>query len=253
MQRRNVAGDAWEDATDVIRGPAGANGAAGPGAIVTTSATYDAAANEIDLGLTDNPALPSVIFWRAPADVDRKNAALAIIAGTINCPLKGPTGVAVVARRLTPGALLASVYFAGECHLAEALPPRPQDYRAVFVVGQDNADDDLAAADLATVRAARSPADSGLIDVAAAMAAAGSGALGAARRYYWLGVPADAPDPLRLWVDGAARRTDRFGSMEAYAGGPDVGGVAHKWWRSASASGFTASQRMQFLFEPGTY
>ena len=251
MQRRNAAGDDWEDATDVIRGPAGANGAAGPGAIVTTNVAYDAAADEIDLGLTENPGLPAVIFWRVPADADRKNAALSVIAGTINCPLKDPTGADVVARRLTPRFLLASVYFAGECHLAEALPPRPQDYRAVFVVGTDLADDDLAAADLATARTAVSPVDGGLIDPAAAFAAAGVSGVGD-RRYYWLGVPADAPDPSRLWIDGAARGTDRFGRLETYAGGPDYGGAAYKMvGRSANAGAFTTSQRVQFLFEQG--
>ena len=255
VQRRNVAGDAWEDVTDVIRGPAGtdgANGAAGPGAIVTTSATYSAADDEIDLGLAADPGVPAVIFWRVPADVDRKNAALSIITGSFDCPLKDPAGAAVVARRLSPGFLLASVYFAGECHLAEVLPPRPQDYRAVFVVGEDANDDDLVAADMATARAAVSPEDGGLIDVAAAFAAAGVSSA-THRRYYWLGVPADAPDPSRLWIDGQARKTDRFGSLEAFAGGPDYGGGSYKWWRSANASGFVGSQRVRFLFEQGAY
>ena len=252
VQRRNVAGDAWEDVTDVIRGPAGAGGAAGPGAIVTTSATYSAARDEIDLGLMANPGILSVLFWRVPADIDRKNAALEVVAHNIPAGLVDVAGNAVVARQMTPGYLLATVFFAGQFSLAEVLHPRPQDYRAVFVVGEDAADDDLVAADLATARAAVSPEDGGLIDVAAAFTAAGVSSA-THRRYYWLGVPADAPDPARLWVDGEARGTDRFGSLEAYAGGPDRGGESYKWWRSSSAKGFTTSQRVQFLFEQGAY
>ena len=255
-QRRNVAGAAWEDVTDVIRGPAGidgSNGAAGPGALISTGATYSAADNEIDLGLLSDPGIPSVTFWRVPADTDRKNAALSVRANSIVCPLLSTGGNALAARRLTPGFLLSSVYFAGECHLSEDLPSRPQDYRAVFVVGEDASDDDLVAADLATARAAVSPEDGGLIDVAAAFAAANVTSATTHRRYYWLGVPADAPDPSRLWIDGGARGADRFGSLETYAGGPDYGGAPYKWWRSPATSGFTASQRVQFLFEQGTY
>ena len=129
VQRRNVAGDAWEDVTDVIRGPAGTGGAAGPGAIVTTSATYSAAGDEIDLGLMANPGIPSVLFWRVPGDVDRKNAALDMVAHNISAGLVDVAGNAVVARQMTPGYLLATVYFAGAVLAGRSVAPAPAGLR----------------------------------------------------------------------------------------------------------------------------
>ena len=252
-QRRNVAGDDWEDVTDVIRGPGGADGATGPGASIVTGPAYSAANNRIELtGLAD-PPLASMLFMVTPADLDRASAQLTLRAGAVEESLTCPRGMAVSARMLTPGEIVGVLRLAGGFQLIVHPPPRPQDYRAVFVVGEDAADDDLAAADLATARAAVSPEDGGLIDVAAAFAAAGVSSALTHRRYYWLGVPSAAPDPSRLWIDGAGRGTDRFDNLSPYVGGPDYGGEAYKWWRSPNTSGFTGSQRVRFLFEQGVY
>ena len=251
VQRRNIAGDDWEDVTDVIRGPAG-NDLTGTPTYVVTGPTYDAANSRINLeGLAD-PPIPSMVFALLPASLDRASTALSVHAGSVEESLSCPRDTAVGARMLTSGALVGMLRLAGGFRLMEHPPPRPQDYRAVFVVGEDAADDALAAADLATARAAVSPEDGGLIDPAAAFTAAGVSS-GTHRRYYWLGVPSDAPDPDRFWIDGAARTTDRFGRLAPYAGGPDYGGETYKWWRSTGTSGFTTSQRVQFLFEQGAY
>ena len=252
VQRRNSAGDDWEPVTDVIRGRAGADGADGPGASIVLGPTYSAADNRIELvGLAD-PPLASLVFMVVPADLGRASAKLTLRAGSVEEDLSCPRNMGVSARMLTPGEIVGVLRLAGEFRLIAHPPPRSQDYHAVFVVGEDAADDDLVVADLATARAAASPEDGGLIDVAAAFTAA---AVSSAthRRYYWLGVPSDAPDPDRLWIDGAARGTDRFGSLAPYAGGPDYGGETYKWWRSTRISAFTGSQRVQFLFEQGSY
>ena len=233
VQRRNVAGDDWEDATDVIRGPAGtngANGAAGPGALITTSAIYSAAHNAIDLGLTQDPGVPSVLFWRVPADVDRKNVALNMVANNITAGLIDVASNAVVARQMTPGYLLSTVYFAGQFSLAELLHPRPQDFDIV----------------VAWVDAASNPA------ISAPDAAAGD-AFGTGRvtipayagsetfAYTFIGVPAVAPD-----IDiQNVRRVDtaaQLGLVRA-ADVTNVGGAAYKWWHTPQRVRVTTAGR----------
>ena len=161
-------------------------------------------------------------------------------------------GNAVVARQMTPGYLLATVYFAGQFSLAEVLHPRPQDYRAVFVVGEDAGDDDLGTADLATARTAVSPEDGGLIGVAAAFTAAGrlvGGPIAAITGWECCRRAGSGPAVGRWRGEGNGPLRQPGG----IAGGPDHGGEPYKWWRSSSAKGFTTSQRVQFLFEQGAY
>ena len=247
VQRRNVAGDDWEDVTDVIRGPAGAAGAAGENRLhIVTQPTYSAADNRIDLAGLSDPVIGSMIFAILPANLDRKSDQLSVRAGSVTESLSCPRNVAVAARSLTPGALVGMLRLAGQFRLNEHPPERPQDYRVVVVFGADAADDDLAAADLATTRAALSPEDGGLLDISAALAAAGV-TRGTDRRYWWLGVPTLAPDPAEALNAGS----DHFAAMAAYAGGPDYGGESYKWWRGQR--GWTGSQRDELLVVQGTY
>ena len=129
--------------------------------------------------------------------------------------------------------------------LTRSLSPRPQDYRVVFVVGTNAADDDLAAADLLTARAAVSAEDSGLIDISAVMASVGSATQD--RRYWWLGVPDDAPDI----ASAINADSDHFASMEAYPGGPQYDAVDYKWWRGQR--GWTSSQKDSINVIQGVY
>ena len=246
VQRRNVAGDDWSDVTDVIKGRAGAAGAAGPGVVVSSNATYDAANNRIDLPGVAAPGIPSILFVQVPADLDRKAVTLTVRAGVAEEDLGCPRGTAITARLLTPGETVGMLRLAGAFQLAQHPQDRPQDYRAVFVVGSTGADNDLVAADLATARAAVSAADSGGIDIVAAMAAANVSAA-SHRRYWWIGVPDDAPDPAEV----LNADSDHFTAMAAYAGGPDYGGAAYRWWRGQR--GWTGAQRTRVLVVQGRY
>ena len=233
VQRRNLAGDDWEDVTDVIRGPngtAGTNGAAGPGAIVTTSATYSAADDEIDLGLTVNPGIPSVLFWRVPADVDRKNAALDMVAHNIRAGLVDVASNAVVARQMTPGYLLSMVYFAGQFSLAEVLHPRPQDFDIVMAWVDAASNPALSAADVA----AGDTFGTGRVTIPAY---AGSETFA----YMFVGVPAVAPD-----IDiQNVRRVDAAGqlSLARAADATEAGGAAYKWWHTPQRVRVTTAGR----------
>ena len=220
IQRRNVAGTGWENVTGIVSGPAGPAGAVGAGAIITTSATYDAAAG-IDLDLTQDPGIPSVLFWRVPADVDRRDAALSMVANNITADLVDVAGEPVAARQLTPGYLMSTVYFAGEFTLSEVLHPRPQDFNIV-ASWSDTDDGPLSAADLVDVSATF-----GTSEIVVPATPSG-GAPGRTERL-WLGVPADARD---IALVSRTRNGNGISGL-VFEPGVDlaVGGVTHKWWR----------------------
>ena len=224
IQRRNVAGDDWEPVTDVITGPAGTPGtpgAAGAGVIITTSATYDAAAGEINLDLTQDPGIPSVLFWRVPPNTDRRTAALSMVANNITADLVDVSGEPVAARRLTPGYLMSTVYFAGQFTLAEVLHPRPQDFDVV-VSWSDTDDGPLSAADLVDVSAAFGSPE-------IVVPATPSGSAPGRTERLWFGVPADAR------TIALVSRTPRGNGISGLVSEPGVdlavGGVTYKWWR----------------------
>ena len=261
VQRRNVAGDAWEDVTDVIQGPRGVQGPAADG-LRTYSAvlTYDAAANTIELAAMDlgggmfPTGKASLVYGFLPRDVDRGSVDLSTRGHGLNGEWRHVNGSRIKARDLTPGALASMLVSAvgGHVYFIEPLPRRPQDYVIAVVLGEDENDDALAAADLSTARAAFSTATGNVIDVQAARTAAGV-TNSDRNRYTWFGVPADAPDlagftarateaeALELTSGAALSVDDRYTDVE-----PQHNGVPYKWWRRRQS--WTSSRLWLALF-----
>ena len=165
-QRRNIAGDDWEDVTDVIRGRDGSDAdatAAGRSAATAEAAaagsqtaaeaaqaaaeaarnnagmpvrlvlapTYSEADNRLVMAGLNSTPIPSMVFALLPADIGRKSDALTVQVGADIQDLSGIQGNAVSARRLTPGALVGMLWLGGAARLVEPLPPRPQDFDLV--------------------------------------------------------------------------------------------------------------------------
>ena len=152
LQRRNVAGTAWEDAVGIVVGPDGAQGVKGDTGSnqVVLAPAYSAADNRITLTGLAAPTSGTLIFAVMPANLDRDGTDLTVAVGATEETLSDMHGVALRARDLTPGAMLPMLYLAGSFRIAEHLLARPQDFVVVFAATArvDVATDTLTQADV---------------------------------------------------------------------------------------------------------
>ena len=202
------------------------------------AATYSAANSRITLTGVVAPPRPSIIYCIAPVDLDRAADDLTMLVDGVEYDLVDVVAGNVAARLLTPAALVGVLWRSGEARQLEVLEPRPQDYAIAVVLGEDANDVVLAASDLGTARAAFSAPTDNVMDLTAAIAAAGL--TSSATRTVWIGVPVDAPDvagftsrgseeSARL-VDTASLLTD-IGTADRYTDvEPSYNGVQYKWW-----------------------
>ena len=262
LQRRNVAGTAWEDAVGIVVGPDGAQGVkgdTGSNPVVLTPA-YSAANNRITMTGLAAPTSGTLIFALMPANLDRDDTDLTVAAGTIEETLSGMDGTALSARDLTPGVMLPILYLAGSFRVTEHLLARSQDFAIHLMLFEaDNAAgvppnyDDAehvltqALVDAATVKT-MSGTDSPRVnwpDNFVPSRALGSTGVDVyddtLAVLMYLAVPDDAPDIRGV---GSAAATYRWNgslggvrSTRRVAGTFDIGGVAHKFiWRTGYLS-----------------
>ena len=201
-------------------------------------ATYSAGNDRITLSGVTAPPRPSIIYCIAPVDLDRSAEDLNMMVDGVEYQLVDVVAGNVAARLLTPAALVGVLWRSGEARMLEVVEQRPQDYEIAVVLGDSSSDTDLEAADLATARAMFSANDDNVIDMTAAIAAAGLTA--PATRTVWIGVPVVAPDIVgftsrsteesaRL-VDASSLITD-VGPSDRYTDvEPEHDGVPYKWW-----------------------
>ena len=203
-------------------------------------------ADRIDITVTgvpdgEAPTRPSNIFFIAPAVLPRSSTALRLRPNNAaDGPLLDLNFNPVAARQITPGMLVECLYsLQHRWTIVEPLPPRIQDYAIAVVLGENSDDEVLAAADLVTARAAFSSEARNVVDVSAAIVAAGVTASDRGRDF-WLGVPVGAPDLVELSTytnEQDARnlpppltrllQSHRYTDEE-----PNHNGEQYKWWRS---------------------
>ena len=238
VQRRNVAGDAWEDVTDVIKGEQGDKGDKGDKGssfyVADAAAAYDASADVMSVTVAElqglNVPKPSLLFLFAPAVLPRNAAQVELhITNALpgqQVPIFSLTGDEIAARDITPGMLLEGIFSRGGRHtLTEPLPPRPQDFSLVAAwVDQDPATaDPTPGAVTAAVVAAGASSMTPAVMIPAYPGAATSA-------YLYFGVPDVAPDIAEMLRVGATGQL----AIEAAPDTTEIGGETGKWWRTTS-------------------
>ena len=263
VQRRNVAGDDWDDVVDVIKGQKGDKGDKGDVAgipnYVATGPSYDAASNELSATVDPSGAgdieLRSIVFFQAPAAAalprDAGDMRLVLNASgnrSWSAPLFRIGGTRrVQARHLRPLSLLQCLFHRGtRATLVEPLDPRPQDFDLVIAWLPEPPFDTQAVFEAGVAAGA---ADSATNAVSLPNAPAGVG--GTDRRFVVVGVPVVAPDIGRL-------RTEPPGQGEisvplirwTFADSWEYSSTPYKWWSIGLVLGSLAGREYRAEFLP---
>ena len=252
LQRRNVAGTGWEDATEVVVGPRGPGPtnaqivSAFDGAGRHSTFIYDATAYDVAdarLRITTDPSTASpragdVVWAAVPAGVPRTEDEIAVrINGVDIGPLQTTAGANVKPRQLTQGRVHGLLVLTGAARIVDELPSaRAQDWQVAAFWSDENLDTEaVIAAQFAGL------ATSATAAVAVPAYVAGTRASSA---YLFLGVPTDAPSIVR--VASHEESVDLRLSVEPvpsaeFAG--QVGGADYRWVRSVTRQSFAAGRR----------
>ena len=131
IQRRNSAGDGWEEVSGLVRGPRGPVGPEpsnadidariGNRSMTSLPTTYDDSSNQIEVTLAFVSSIGDQVVFIAPANLDQSFADLEILEGVTTRDLEDFDGNNVGASALTPGRVYSMIRLVNSWRILEAL------------------------------------------------------------------------------------------------------------------------------------